>query len=146
MSDHESDPEVESEQEDEQSEEEEVQQAQPEVEEPGQTLTKDDIAGGLTQLARTADGLSHAFVKLDLVGKDITDITAIQTYEHLRYISLANNKITTLKALSSLENLITLNAENNRLTDVDLGASKFVAARIKLNADHIFLQRRSSRV
>jgi Leucine-rich repeat (LRR) protein len=88
-------------------------------------LSKADIAEGLSQLARTADGISHAFVRLEVRDSQITDISAVSSFIHIRYLDCSNNSITSLKPLSSLEHLVALNLEGNLIESLaDLGHSK----------------------
>lgn len=96
----------------------------PDEEVPPNPLTKSTIASGLSQLARTADGLSHAYVRLQASGHQLSDVESTSSYEHLRYIDFSNNKISSLKPLHSLEYIITLNAQGNLITDItNLGTS-----------------------
>lgn len=105
----------------EQNEEPVVEEEKPLI--PDVILTREQIAEGLTQLGRTADGLSHAFIRLHISEKELTDVKTISTYRHLRFVDLSKNNLPSLQALSSLENIIHLNVESNRLTTIDLGTS-----------------------
>lgn len=87
-------------------------------------LSKEDIADGLSQLARTVDGLSHAFVRLEVKNKGVTDIEAIRTYKHIRYAIISQNKFESLEPLVDLENLVTLDISTNHITSLELGHSK----------------------
>lgn len=87
-------------------------------------LSKEVIAKGLSQLARTADGLSHAFVKMSLNGNELTSIEAASTYEHVRFVDVSENKIKSLSPLSSLEFLITIDAHGNQIEQVDITDSE----------------------
>lgn len=49
-------------------------------------LTKEMLVQGLTGVARTGDGLAHAFTKLTVNGKEIEEIEALSAYPHLRYV------------------------------------------------------------
>jgi hypothetical protein len=105
------------------------EQAEPVVEEerppliPEVILTREQISEGLTQLGRTADGLSHAFIRLQVSEKELTDVKPISTYRHLRFIDFSKNNLTSLQSLSTLENVIHLNVESNRIPSIDLGSS-----------------------
>ncbi len=90
-------------------------------------LSKTDIAEGLSQLSRTADGISHAFVRLEIKEKQITEISAISLFVHLRYIDLSKNNIRALKPLQNLEHLVAINFESNAIEGIDFGASTFHA-------------------
>jgi hypothetical protein len=49
-------------------------------------LTQDLVAQHISLLAKTGNGLSHAFVKLELRAKNVTSIDAIEQFPHLRYV------------------------------------------------------------
>lgn len=76
-------------------------------------LTQDIISPGLSLLCRTGNGLSHAFVKLDLKDKGLTDIAAISNYVHLRFLDISNNRLTDLYPLASLIQLLWLKVDHN---------------------------------
>ncbi|XP_060930582.1 leucine-rich repeat-containing protein 23-like [Limanda limanda] len=78
-------------------------------------LTRETIGEGLSLLCRTANGLGHAFVKLDLKDKRLNDIAAISSYVHVRLLDLSNNHLTALTPLASLMDLISLKVDNNAL-------------------------------
>ncbi|KAF7655826.1 hypothetical protein LDENG_00050400 [Lucifuga dentata] len=97
-------------------EEEEATQQQGHGEEdqvPVCELTKETISQGLSLLCRTGNGLGHAFVKLDLKDKQLTDIAAISSYIHLRFLDLSNNHLADLSPLESLTQLLWLKVDNN---------------------------------
>jgi hypothetical protein len=90
-------------------------------------LSKEDIRKGISQLARTADGLSHAYVRFELRDTDTNDLKELSTYTHLRFIDVSRNAITSLKALQPLEHILALIATDNQLKDVDIGQSNVFA-------------------
>lgn len=49
-------------------------------------LTADIISKGISLLARTGNGLSHAYTKLEIHALGITGIDILEAYTHLRYI------------------------------------------------------------
>ncbi|KAK0142254.1 Leucine-rich repeat-containing protein 23 [Merluccius polli] len=73
-------------------------------------LTQDTIVPGLSLLCRTGNGLSHAFVKLDLRDKELTDIAALSHFVHLRFLDVSNNHLADLSPLKSLTDLLWLKA------------------------------------
>jgi hypothetical protein len=96
---------------------------EPEPQTKDDVVTQGDVSEGLSQLARTADGLSYAFVRLELKGKQKVDISPIKTFVHLRYVDLSSNNIQSLSPLNSLPYLVSLNLEGNGLVDVNLTSS-----------------------
>lgn len=87
---------------------------------PEVCLTEEVMAGSLLLLCKTGNGLSHAYVRLDAAQKELTDISIIKNYIHLRYIDISNNNLKDISALNSLTHLLTLKADFNKLTQVKL--------------------------
>ena len=61
----------------------------------------------------------NSLKSLNVVGKNIIDLTGIEDFTSIEYLSIFNNKITSLD-LSNNTNLINLVAYNNELTNVNL--------------------------
>ncbi|XP_030623612.1 leucine-rich repeat-containing protein 23 [Chanos chanos] len=78
-------------------------------------LTQEMIAQGLSQLSRTANGLSHAFVKLDLKERQLTDIGLISSFVHLRYLDISFNHLSDLSPLSTLTHLLWIKGDGNQV-------------------------------
>lgn len=53
---------------------------------PGKALDQDMIGPGLSLISRTGNGLSHAYTRLALTGKQVNDVDALRQYPHLRHI------------------------------------------------------------
>jgi len=83
-------------------------------------LTEQMCGDSLALLCKIGNGLSHAYIKMDLHAKSLTDISIISAFVHVRYLDLSNNKLDSLSPLSSLTHLLTLKADNNRLTTAAL--------------------------
>ncbi|XP_057685809.1 leucine-rich repeat-containing protein 23 isoform X3 [Corythoichthys intestinalis] len=90
-------------------------------------LDQDIIIPGLSLLCRTGNGLRHAFIKVVLKDKRLSDMAAISSYVHLRFMDVSNNRISDLSPLSSLTQLLWLklvylqwlSMAANRLTEVE---------------------------
>eukprot|EP00794_Sanderia_malayensis_P015421 gene15421-16994_t len=104
-------PEIESENEEEKEEEEEI---------TDNPLTKEIISDTLSLICKTGNGLSHAYVKLDIHDRELTDISLLNCYIHLRYVDITGNKLRDITTLNSLTHLLTLKAEKNLLTSAKL--------------------------
>uniref|UniRef100_A0A8C0G0N9 Leucine-rich repeat-containing protein 23 n=1 Tax=Chelonoidis abingdonii TaxID=106734 RepID=A0A8C0G0N9_CHEAB len=78
-------------------------------------LTEEIMKGGLSLLCKTGNGLAHAYVKLEAKEKDLTDISLLQNYIHLRYVDLSENRLRDLSPLGSLTHLLWLKVDGNRL-------------------------------
>nr|XP_006004765.1 PREDICTED: leucine-rich repeat-containing protein 23 [Latimeria chalumnae]XP_014349221.1 PREDICTED: leucine-rich repeat-containing protein 23 [Latimeria chalumnae] len=105
-------------------EEEEGKEDDEEAEEEKTTfpnpLTEEVLAEGLSLLCKTGNGLSHAYVRLQLQEKALTNIDLLRTYIHLRYVDVSGNFLRDLSPLCSLTQLLVLAADHNRLTSAKL--------------------------
>ncbi|XP_074125175.1 leucine-rich repeat-containing protein 23 isoform X2 [Sminthopsis crassicaudata] len=78
-------------------------------------ITEDIMKEGLSLLCKTGNGLSHAYVKLEAKDKELTDISLLSSYIHLRYVDLSENRLTELSPLNNLTHLLWLKLDYNRL-------------------------------
>ena len=64
---------------------------------PENPLTEEVLAESLSLLCKTGNGLAHAYVRLDIHDRDITDINILNCFIHLRYLvskyNIINNMI-----------------------------------------------------
>ncbi|XP_025020867.1 leucine-rich repeat-containing protein 23 [Python bivittatus] len=90
----------------------EEEEEEPQVSNP---LTEEMLKDGLSLLCKIGNGLAHAFVKLEVKEKELTDITLIQNFIHLRYVDLSDNLLRDLSPLAFLTHLLWLKVDNNRL-------------------------------
>ncbi|XP_074965658.1 leucine-rich repeat-containing protein 23 [Phalacrocorax aristotelis] len=105
------------EEEDEEKEKDEALSEQEEEEVPGPCpLTEEVLKEGLSLLCKTSNGLSHAYVKFEAKYKDLTDISLLECFIHLRYVDLSENKLQDLSPLSILTHLLWLKVDGNLLT------------------------------
>ncbi|XP_066116423.1 leucine-rich repeat-containing protein 23 isoform X1 [Saccopteryx bilineata] len=83
-------------------------------------LTEDMMKEGLSLLCKTGDGLAHAYAKLDVKKRSLTDIYLLHSYIHLRYVDISENHLTDLSPLNYLTHLLWLKADGNRLQTAQL--------------------------
>ncbi|XP_077615105.1 leucine-rich repeat-containing protein 23 [Crocuta crocuta] len=83
-------------------------------------LTEDMMKEGLSLLCKTGSGLAHAYVKLEVKDRDLTDIQLLRSYIHLRYVDVSENHLTDLSPLNFLTHLLWLKADGNRLRSARL--------------------------
>uniref|UniRef100_A0A2R8MHJ6 Leucine rich repeat containing 23 n=1 Tax=Callithrix jacchus TaxID=9483 RepID=A0A2R8MHJ6_CALJA len=83
-------------------------------------LTEDMMKEGLSLLCKTGSGLAHAYVKLEVKERDLTDIYLLRSYIHLRYVDVSENHLTDLSPLNHLTHLLWLKADGNRLRSAQL--------------------------
>ncbi|EHB18628.1 Leucine-rich repeat-containing protein 23 [Heterocephalus glaber] len=83
-------------------------------------LTEEMVKEGLSMLCKTGNGLAHAYVKLDLKDRDLTDISLLCSYIHLRYVDISENHLTDLAPLNNLTHLLWLKADGNQLRSAQL--------------------------
>ncbi|XP_004643581.1 leucine-rich repeat-containing protein 23 [Octodon degus] len=84
------------------------------------SLTEEMVKEGLSMLCKTGNGLAHAYVKLDLKDRDLTDISLLCSFIHLRYVDISENHLTDLAPLSNLTHLLWLKADGNQLRSAQL--------------------------
>lgn len=84
-------------------------------------LKEDQIAKHLSQIEKTYDGSSFAFVNLDLEGKEVEDLGyELASYQNLRFINLNKNKLTSVSnVIPKIPYLLTLTANNNQIKTID---------------------------
>ncbi|KAJ3416665.1 Leucine-rich repeat-containing protein 23 [Chytridiales sp. JEL 0842] len=81
-------------------------------------LTQDLLAQHISLLARTGNGLSHAYTRLELTGKNLGNIDLLESYVHLRYLDLSDNSIRDIDPLASLEYLLSVNFQSNKIQTI----------------------------
>ncbi|GFR81462.1 leucine-rich repeat-containing protein 23 [Elysia marginata] len=93
---------------------------------PPNPLTEDIVAESLSLLCKTGDGLAHAYVRLDIHEREITDIEILQSFIHLRYVDVSKNALRDISPLSALTHMLTLKADENLLTTAKLDEMPFL--------------------
>ncbi|KAG1961864.1 leucine-rich repeat-containing protein [Pimephales promelas] len=78
-------------------------------------LTQDMMAKSLSLLCRTGNGLSHAYVRLDLKSKGLTDLALISPFIHLRYLDFSFNRLSDFSPLADLTQLLWVKGDGNLL-------------------------------
>ncbi|EDV23950.1 Leucine-rich repeat-containing protein 23 [Trichoplax sp. H2] len=84
------------------------------------SLNDENIREGLSLLCKTGNGISHAYVRLDVHDKNLTDINKISNFIHLRYLDISGNNLKDISPLNHLTHLLTLKADRNLLTSARL--------------------------
>ena len=87
---------------------------------PERALETGDMANCLSLLCKTDSGLAHAYVKLDAKQMKLTNVEALQAYEHLRYVNLSQNFLENISTLNKLRSLLWLKINQNRLESARL--------------------------
>ncbi|TPX74959.1 hypothetical protein CcCBS67573_g03764 [Chytriomyces confervae] len=103
---------------------EEEEDAEEKIVEIGSILTAEAVGQHLSLLARTGNGLSHAYTRLEIHGKPIENIDVLETYLHLRYIDLSENGIVDISALASLEYLLSVDFHANKIKRIPASLDK----------------------
>jgi Leucine-rich repeat (LRR) protein len=81
-------------------------------------LTPDLISQNLSLIGRTANGQSHAFLRLELHEKDVTNTAGLAQFSHIRYVDLSDNQIVSIKEVDKLSHLLSLNIQNNLVSSI----------------------------
>lgn len=58
--------------------------------------------------------------------RDLSDISILQGYIHLRYVDISNNRVTDLESLNNLTHLLSLKADYNQLEKIALRPFPFL--------------------
>lgn len=125
-SDHEETEEIEaetkSENEGEEGEEESKSEPEEAEEEAREEVPLNDeiVAQSLSLLAKTGNGLAHAYTRFEASNRNLTDVSRLESFVHLRFIDLSNNRLRSVAALNRLKFLLTLKLDSNELSTVDL--------------------------
>ncbi|XP_052286707.1 leucine-rich repeat-containing protein 23-like isoform X3 [Dreissena polymorpha] len=113
----------------EEGEEEQQEEQEPEEEEeklPEVPLTEEMMPECLSLLCKTGDGLAHAYVKIDIKERELTNISLLKSFIHLRYVDVSKNKLKDISPLSALTHMLTLKADENLLTSARLEEMPFL--------------------
>lgn len=89
-------------------------------------LSQDMMGQCLSLLCKTGNGLAHAYVRLDVHQKEITDVSILACFLHLRYVDLSGNKLRDVSPLNHLQHLLTLKVELNLLKSASLNELPFL--------------------
>jgi hypothetical protein len=77
------------------------------------------LAQGLSQLGRTADGLRSAYLRLDVSGTSLTSPDVIvATHTELQTVNLRDNELSSIASLCGLPHLTSLDVSGNCLAQV----------------------------
>lgn len=98
----------------------EGEEKEEEEKEPENPITEEIIGESLSLLCKTGNGLAHAYVKLDIHDRELSDINLLSSFIHLRYIDMSQNKLRDLSPLNSLTHLLTLKCDRNLLSSAKL--------------------------
>ncbi|KAL3862321.1 hypothetical protein ACJMK2_008298 [Sinanodonta woodiana] len=93
---------------------------------PENPLTDEIVAESLSLLCKTGDGIGHAFVRLDLHERGLTQINLLKSFVHLRYVDVTKNNLKDISPLSALTHMLTLKADYNLLTSARLEEMPFL--------------------
>lgn len=67
------------------------------------------VRAGFTDMGKTADGLSQAYLTFRLSGTVATDLSMIPCGRHLQRLELSRNQLSDLSLVSTMPSLIYLN-------------------------------------
>ena len=73
---------------------------------------------GLKDFGTTYDNYNHAYLGLDISGKELISVGGITNYKYLQKVDVSNNDLATLEQLSGLYHLTELNASHNKIEEI----------------------------
>ncbi|XP_030576087.1 leucine-rich repeat and guanylate kinase domain-containing protein isoform X2 [Archocentrus centrarchus] len=79
-------------------------------------LTTEMVSSRISQLGRFGTGLQHSFYNLSLPSHNLSDISVLCSYVHLKKLELPHNKIQDLSCVSHMPYLVMLDASHNEIS------------------------------
>ncbi|XP_048880022.1 leucine-rich repeat-containing protein 23 isoform X1 [Brienomyrus brachyistius] len=76
-------------------------------------VSQEMIVHCLSMLCKIGNGLAHAFVKMDLRDRRLTDIALLSNFVHLRFLDISSNCLSDLSPLAALTQLLWLKVDGN---------------------------------
>lgn len=89
-------------------------------------LTKEMAGESLSVLAKTGSGLAHAYVRMNLRDKKLTDIAVLSQYIHIRYLDISENNLSEISSLNAIPQLLSIAANKNKITSPQLNEMKYL--------------------
>ena len=87
-------------------------------------LTSEIVSSNISLLARTGNGLSFTYTRLEVHSKGITDLDILESYPNLRYVDVSENALVNINGLSHLDYILSLDVHSNNLTSIPLVIDK----------------------
>lgn len=79
------------------------------------------IKRGISQVGRTFDGSSYAFLKLELENREVETISEdLSQYQHLRHIKLSGNRLQNIDVISKIPHILRLELKGNRINSLEI--------------------------
>jgi Leucine-rich repeat (LRR) protein len=81
-------------------------------------INLDILKEGLYELGVTHDKYHHAYLSINISGKELLSIGGINKFAFLQNVNVSNNNLTSLDQLSGLRHMVKLIASNNKIIDM----------------------------
>ncbi|TGZ43173.1 leucine-rich repeat-containing protein 23 [Temnothorax longispinosus] len=93
-----------------------------ETEHDTRVLAHSEAGECLHNLGKCVAQDEYAYLSMDASDRDLTDVSVILSFRHVRYVNVSGNRLTSeaLRALEAMPYLQTLRADRNRLTSAEL--------------------------
>ena len=78
-------------------------------------LTVDLISKSLSLISKTGNGLSHAYTRLEIHGKGITNLDHLEKFPHVRHVDCSDNALVSIHGLAHLEFLLSFDGHSNQI-------------------------------
>lgn len=89
--------------------------------EPQNPLKLEELRKGLKKISKTYNGLSYAYIQLDLKDKELDEIGEdLNNYVHLRDVNLSTNKFSHINPVQNMTYLVQLDASKNEIRDMEV--------------------------
>ncbi|KAI3380371.1 hypothetical protein SNEBB_003334 [Seison nebaliae] len=76
------------------------------------------VGENLSLLGKCGNGMNYAFLRLELIKKNLTSVTILKKFVNICYLNLSSNSLTgpdTVNSLNYLIHLLTLNLDDNKI-------------------------------
>ncbi|XP_045781586.1 leucine-rich repeat-containing protein 23-like [Maniola jurtina] len=98
-------------------------------------LNRSEVSVRLSLLGKTAEGDGYTYLKASCTGMNLTNISAIKSFQHLQFVDVSNNSLDleSLQEVTELPFLILIHADKNLLNSAALKKMKYMQVMIMNN-------------
>ncbi|XP_034840310.1 leucine-rich repeat-containing protein 23-like [Maniola hyperantus] len=98
-------------------------------------LNRSEVSVRLSLLGKTAEGDGYTYLKASCTGMNLTNISAIKSFQHLQFLDVSNNSLDleSLQEVTKLPFLVLIHADKNLLNSAALKKMKYMQVMIMNN-------------
>ncbi|XP_061711929.1 leucine-rich repeat-containing protein 23-like isoform X2 [Cydia pomonella] len=101
-------------------------------------LNRSEVSVRMSLLGKTAEGDGYTYLKATITNLNLTEISAIKSFQHLQFLDVSNNHLQTkaLEVIKDLPFLVLIQADRNLLTSAALPRMKYLQVMI-MNGNYL---------